>query len=303
MGNSTDPESDSLTYRFEVDRVVRTLRAGDFSPEPLRVAGGFLIFRVINRLPPEPLPFETVKQEVARDMDRGEQQAQALVRAQTLRDRVRAGGNFFTLANAYGEIQHSTWKRGDEIKGIGRPSDAQLDTLLALPEGGAETLTLTYGVAAVSIAKKHVNSNLELSDLIQEGGLTILNDCYNANPQSFRAAIATAAWLRRGRRLVFIAGTMRELGPESAQLHADIARALVELDPDLLAAVGEFVPALAPYADQLDGRLVTADDPVALGPLVAARLRGDEVIVLKASRGVTLERILPALTSRGNSPR
>ena len=165
-------------------------------------------------------------------------------------------------------------------------------------------------VEALGLDRKAVARALEQfeipagrGDLIQEGGLTILNDCYNANPQSFRAAIATAAWLRRGRRLVFIAGTMRELGAESAQLHADIARALVELDPDLLAAVGEFVAALAPYADQLDGRLVTADDPVALGPLVAARLRGDEVIVLKASRGVTLERILPALTSRGNSPR
>ncbi len=49
-------------------------------------------------------------------------------------------------------------------------------------------------------------------ELLEQGGLTILNDCYNANPQSFRAAIATARALRNGRRLVFIAGTMRELG-------------------------------------------------------------------------------------------
>ena len=54
-------------------------------------------------------------------------------------------------------------------------------------------------------------------ELIQAGGLTILNDCYNANPQSFRAAIATAQAMRGGRRLVFVAGTMRELGAESAR--------------------------------------------------------------------------------------
>ena len=140
-------------------------------------------------------------------------------------------------------------------------------------------------------------------ELLEQAGLTILNDCYYANPQSFRAAIATARALRNGRRLVFIAGTMRELGAEAPALHAEIAQALVDLAPDLLGAVGEFVPALAPHAARLGDRLVTAEDPVALGPLIAARLQGGEVIVLKASRGVALERILPALTTRATPPR
>jgi UDP-N-acetylmuramoyl-tripeptide--D-alanyl-D-alanine ligase len=88
---------------------------------------------------------------------------------------------------------------------------------------------------------------------------------------------------------------MRELGASSAELHREVAEALVKLDPELLAAVGEFVPALAPHAERLGERLVGAPDPVALGPLLSERLRGDEVVVLKASRGVALERILPAL--------
>ena len=138
-------------------------------------------------------------------------------------------------------------------------------------------------------------------ELLQVGGLTILNDCYNANPQSFRSAIATARSLRQGRPLVFVAGTMRELGAESGALHRTVAYELVELGPDLLAAVGDFVPALEPYAEQLGDRLVTASDPAALAPLLSERLRGDEVVVLKASRGVALERILPALTARANS--
>jgi UDP-N-acetylmuramoyl-tripeptide--D-alanyl-D-alanine ligase len=134
-------------------------------------------------------------------------------------------------------------------------------------------------------------------ELLQSGRLTILNDCYNANPQSFRSVIATAAALRGDRPLVFVAGTMRELGPASADLHAEIARELVALEPDVLAAVGDFVPALAPHAGTLGDRLLTADDPVALAPALTARLRGDEVVVLKASRGVALERVLPALTA------
>ena len=94
---------------------------------------------------------------------------------------------------------------------------------------------------------------------------------------------------------------MRELGVESTELHRRVAFELVDLGPDVLAAVGDFVPALEPYADQLGERLVTAPDPLSLAPLLGQRLRGDEVVVLKASRGVALERILPALTARANS--
>jgi len=139
-------------------------------------------------------------------------------------------------------------------------------------------------------------------ELLQEGGLTILNDCYNANPQSFRAAIATASALRGDRRLVFVAGTMRELGEDAPALHREIAEALVDLHPELIAAVGDFVPALEPYAGALRHRLVTAPDPLALAPLLIERLRGDEIVVLKASRGVALERILPALKARAKHP-
>ncbi|HEX5003725.1 MAG TPA: UDP-N-acetylmuramoyl-tripeptide--D-alanyl-D-alanine ligase [Gemmatimonadales bacterium] len=132
----------------------------------------------------------------------------------------------------------------------------------------------------------------------QVGGLTILNDCYNASPLSFRAAIATAQAMRAGRRLVFVAGTMRELGTESAALHAAVAADLVALRPELLAAVGEFVPVLDRHRPELGDRLLVADDVPALGAALAGRLAGDELIVLKASRGVALERIIPLLTPR-----
>ena len=136
------------------------------------------------------------------------------------------------------------------------------------------------------------------SELVEAGGLTILNDTYNANPHSFASAIATARAMRHDRRLVFVAGTMRELGAESARLHAEIAEQLILLKPDLLAAVGEFVPALEPRRAELGDRLITAPDAPSLGPLLAKALQGGELVVLKASRGVALERILPYLTSR-----
>ena len=135
-------------------------------------------------------------------------------------------------------------------------------------------------------------------EILEVGGLTIVNDAYNANPASFLAAIATARTMRVGRRLVFVAGTMRELGTEAARHHAAVAAALVGLEPDLLAATGEFVQPLGLYAGKLKDRLITAADAVEMGPLLKERLRGDELIVLKASRGAALERILPFLTGQ-----
>ena len=135
-------------------------------------------------------------------------------------------------------------------------------------------------------------------ELLQHDGITVVNDGYNANPQSFATAIALANELRGGRRLVFVAGSMRELGSHAEVLHREVAGWLAALEPELLALVGEFVPAFAEYRAKYAGRLLEAPDADTLGPLLAERLHGDELVVLKGSRGVTLERILPAILAR-----
>ncbi|HEY4101886.1 MAG TPA: UDP-N-acetylmuramoyl-tripeptide--D-alanyl-D-alanine ligase [Gemmatimonadales bacterium] len=132
----------------------------------------------------------------------------------------------------------------------------------------------------------------------QHGELTVINDGYNANPQSFATAMALASELRTGRRLVFVAGSMRELGEHSVTLHHEVAVALADLAPDVLALVGDFVDAFAPVRDHFRGELLTAPDADAMAPLLANSLRGDELVILKGSRGVTLERILPAILAR-----
>jgi UDP-N-acetylmuramoyl-tripeptide--D-alanyl-D-alanine ligase len=170
----------------------------------------------------------------------------------------------------------------------------------------AANAMLAWAVAIhLGLDPRAVGRGLELLEIpggrgqvMEVGGLTILNDCYNANPLSFHAAIATAQAIRGARRLVFVAGPMRELGNESKVLHAAVARELVALRPELLAAVGEFVPALEAHRGELGDRLVTAPDVAALGAALAPRLAGGELVVLKASRGVALERIIPLLTPR-----
>jgi UDP-N-acetylmuramoyl-tripeptide--D-alanyl-D-alanine ligase len=164
----------------------------------------------------------------------------------------------------------------------------------------AEHLGLDLGRAAAAL--EHVTVPGGRSELSQEAGYTIFNDCYNANPHSFDAAIATVRELRRGRRLAFVAGTMRELGPDAPAWHDEVAAHILTLEPDLVAGVGEFAPAFERHRAVLGDRLLTAPDAATMGPLLASRLRGGELIVLKGSRGATLERILPAITGRAPAP-
>src|SRR6266704_476385 len=116
----------------------------------------------------------------------------------------------------------------------------------------------------------------------------------NAMPASLRWAVKFAHWLagRRGRPLAVVVGSMLELGRESGRLHAAAAAEIAALDPALVAAVGAFAAAFEPYRATLGDRLITAPDVEALGPRLRAALKGDEVVLLKASRGVALERVL-----------
>ena len=131
-------------------------------------------------------------------------------------------------------------------------------------------------------------------DVRSVGGLLVIDDTYNANPGALRSALRFAQWLagRQRRPLAVVVGSMLELGPESDRLHAAAAGEIAALEPRLVAAVGAFVPAFAPYAARLGGRLVTAPDAEALGPRLRAALRGDEIVLVKASRGIGLERVL-----------
>jgi len=194
----------------------------------------------------------------------------------------------------------------------GRPTlavDGQRITLPLLGQHQAGNAMLAWALATeldldmarVAEALRQLRIPGGRGEVIEAGGLTIVNDAYNANPASFLAAIATARAMRGGRRLVFVAGTMRELGDEAARHHAAVAAALVGLEPDLLAATGEFVPVLQLYAGRLGDRLLVAPDAPAMGPLLKARLHGDELVILKASRGAALERILPYLTGQDHS--
>jgi UDP-N-acetylmuramoyl-tripeptide--D-alanyl-D-alanine ligase len=128
------------------------------------------------------------------------------------------------------------------------------------------------------------------------GTLTLINDAYNANPASMREAIALLDRLGSARQRVLVLGSMRELGPSAPALHEEIARRAVASGADVIAGIGDFV---APLRAAANGgqRVVTAADVDDLWPALASRLAPDAVVLLKASRGIRLERLVPMLTA------
>jgi UDP-N-acetylmuramoyl-tripeptide--D-alanyl-D-alanine ligase len=141
------------------------------------------------------------------------------------------------------------------------------------------------------------------------GGVTILNDAYNANPASVQAAMETLVALPAGTpnapaRRVAIVGDMRELGEQSDFYHLELGRKLARLERDieLFVLVGQQSKLIE--QELLRGRLPAArivhfDDSAAAAKLVPGLLEAGDLVLLKASRGIALEKIAAALLPVG----
>ena len=133
------------------------------------------------------------------------------------------------------------------------------------------------------------------------GAVTVLNDAYNANPASMLAAAQTLATLPAERR-VLIAGDMRELGEASHELHLRTGRDAAGLGIDLLIGVGELGRYIAQGAAET-GRAAEAFDTIeeataAIGPL----LRAGDVVLVKGSRAMRMERLVEEIRRAMASP-
>ena len=169
------------------------------------------------------------------------------------------------------------------------------NAMLALATARALGVSLeaaARGIAAMPVPPMRVNWE-------QIGSLTLINDAYNSNPGSARAAIdllkhaGTPDGISRQR--VAVLGTMLELGRETPRLHEEVAREALAGGIDVIAAIGEFAAALDRIAPG-DARVIMADDVEALWSKLSSRLHDDAVILLKGSRGMRLERLVQPIT-------
>jgi UDP-N-acetylmuramoyl-tripeptide--D-alanyl-D-alanine ligase len=159
-----------------------------------------------------------------------------------------------------------------------------LNTLGAL--GAYEALGLPLdrvGEGAPAIAF----SRLRGEELELPGGALLINDAWNANPVSMRAALAYLVRRAEGRRTIAVLGPMAELGPDAPRYHSEVGEAVSAVGIDELIAVG------GGLADRYGGtQAATADEATAL---LRQRLRPGDVVLVKASRVHRLERIAEAL--------
>ena len=129
------------------------------------------------------------------------------------------------------------------------------------------------------------------------GGLTMILDCYNANPQSLAAALELLAGLAAPSRKVAVLGSMLELGERSGQLHRCVLDKARSLPLDVLVATGEFAAAASdrdPVSGSGSGPELVVSPTVDGGyEALRSRLDGTETVLLKGSRSVRLERLLP----------
>jgi UDP-N-acetylmuramoyl-tripeptide--D-alanyl-D-alanine ligase len=142
-------------------------------------------------------------------------------------------------------------------------------------------------------------SSLRGEEVELPGGVLIINDCYNANPISMRAAVdhlAEVASLRHARRAVAVLGDMRELGSSAAAFHHEVGEQAARSGVSLLVAVGEMAGA---YAEGYGaaGEAHRAPDAETAAVLVRDLLEEGDVVLVKGSRGVGLELVAQLLAA------
>ncbi|WP_328846387.1 UDP-N-acetylmuramoyl-tripeptide--D-alanyl-D-alanine ligase [Streptomyces sp. NBC_00258] len=130
-------------------------------------------------------------------------------------------------------------------------------------------------------------------------GVTVVNDAYNANPESMRAALRALAAMGKGRRTWAVLGQMAELGDEALAEHDAVGRLAVRLNVGKLVAVGGREASwlqLGAYNEGSWGEeSVHVSDTQAAIDLLRSQLRPGDVVLVKASRSVGLERVAEAL--------
>jgi len=167
------------------------------------------------------------------------------------------------------------------------------NALAAAAVGLAAGLTLAECAAALDEMRPPDSRGQTLT----LAGAYLINDCYNSNPLALDAMVTTLAGIAAARRIV-VAGEMLELGPESEQLHAACGRHAAGQGIEVLIGVRGQAEAMVAAAQAAGMQAIFVATPLEAGDWLAANLRPQDAVLLKASRGVKLELALERLVER-----
>jgi UDP-N-acetylmuramoyl-tripeptide--D-alanyl-D-alanine ligase len=139
------------------------------------------------------------------------------------------------------------------------------------------------------------------SQVVQRKGITIINDCYNANPASMKAALDLLKEVGNGHRTVAVLGDMLELGPAATELHREVGAHAAARGLACLVAcggLGQGIAEGARAAGMSAAQVREAHDAAEAAAFVKSIIRAGDVVLVKGSRGMKMERVVDALTKR-----
>jgi UDP-N-acetylmuramoyl-tripeptide--D-alanyl-D-alanine ligase len=161
-------------------------------------------------------------------------------------------------------------------------------------EVGMGTAAIAAGLSAATARSRW---RMEVSAL--PGGVTLINDAYNASPDAMQAAIGSLAGMARAGRGIAVLGEMAELGEQSTELHEVAGAQAAEAGVAALIVVGDGAAPMLAGAKSVgswNGELVHVPDATAAVEAVRSRMRPGDVVLVKASHSIGLERVALALT-------
>jgi UDP-N-acetylmuramoyl-tripeptide--D-alanyl-D-alanine ligase len=161
---------------------------------------------------------------------------------------------------------------------------------------------LQYGVslhqAAVSLAS--LSAADKRGQVFEHAGATIINDCYNSNPKALDSMVQSLLGMPAQRRIV-IAGEMLELGPTGEDLHRDSGRYMANHGIDVVLGVRGLARFIVEGAASAKGAAEFVATPEEAGEWLKRNVKAGDLILLKASRGVRLERAIDVLMNKGGA--
>jgi UDP-N-acetylmuramoyl-tripeptide--D-alanyl-D-alanine ligase len=176
------------------------------------------------------------------------------------------------------------------------PGEHMVSNALAAAAVGRE-LGIPLAEAAIALGEAGV-SRWRMETFTTASGVRVLNDAYNANPESTAAALRTARWMAREERLIAVLGEMAELGPISADEHDRVGELAARIGVDRLLTVGEAARAIARAAireGMEPGDVASYDDPADALDDVGGWARPGDLVLCKGSRVAGLETLAEAL--------
>ncbi len=167
----------------------------------------------------------------------------------------------------------------------------------------AAAVALEHGITPSEIAE--ALPSLQRADkrgqVVQVGNITVLYDCYNSSPKALMAAVDTLTAMPARRRIV-VAGEMLELGSTGEQLHRECGRYMAGSKLDFLLGVRGLARAMVEAAVEAGLKAEFVATPEEAGEWLARETREGDVVLLKASRGVKLEKALETWQRRSGTP-